>query len=316
MKKTIATLIALTCACICLARERSFAPTATYKFADRDTCSLFLDYYAPAEGSETSIDGVRKPLVMFAFGGGFTQGSRDDRYFLPWIKMLSDNGFGVVSIDYRLGLKGSGAAGINPRFIKLLHNAISIAVEDLFSATNFILDNPDLFDADPGSIVISGSSAGAITILQAEWDICNSHESAKVLPEGFNYAGAMSFAGAIFSKEGGIRYAKAPCPTLLLHGTDDQMVQYRQLWFFNLRFAGTDVITRTFEKEGYNYNTLRFDGNGHSISAAMVENFPEEMRFIEANVMKGEKRIVDALISDPAIKEPKWSRSGFKSIYE
>lgn len=313
--KTIATILALVCSTVCLAQERSFTPTATYKFADRDTCQLFLDYYAPASGSETSIDGVRKPLVMFAFGGGFTQGSRDDKYFMPWIKMLSDNGFGVVSIDYRLGLKGSGSAGINAKFIKLLDNAISIAVDDLFSATNYILENPGLFD-EPDKIVVSGSSAGAITIMQAEWDICNSHASAKVLPEGFNYAGAMSFAGAIFSKEGGIRYAKEPCPTLMLHGTADQMVQYRQLWFFRLRFAGTDVITRTFEKEGYNYNTLRFDGNGHSISASMVENFPEEMRFLKANVMKGDRRIVDALVSDPAIKEPQWSRSGYKAIYE
>jgi carboxylesterase type B len=43
--------------------------------------------------------------MIFVFGGGFVRGSRDHEGYLPYFKFLNDNGFDVVSIDYRLGLK-------------------------------------------------------------------------------------------------------------------------------------------------------------------------------------------------------------------
>ena len=33
-------------------------------------------------------------------------GARNEDYMLPWYKMLTDNGYKVVAIDYRLGMKG------------------------------------------------------------------------------------------------------------------------------------------------------------------------------------------------------------------
>ena len=50
----------------------------TYKFADRDTCSLYLDIWRPAQDAVRSIDGKEKPAVLFVFGGGFVMGSRND----------------------------------------------------------------------------------------------------------------------------------------------------------------------------------------------------------------------------------------------
>ena len=174
-----------------LAQEHSITPDGTYLFVQRDTCDLFMDVYNPASGSNTTAFGLEKPTVIFMFGGGFIGGTRDDADYHKWFRQMTENGYRVISIDYRLGLKGSNKVGVAQ--VNVLDKAIHMAVEDLFSATNFILDNADQFGVRPDNIVISGSSAGAITVMQAEYEIANNTAWASVLPAGFNYAGLMSF---------------------------------------------------------------------------------------------------------------------------
>lgn len=296
-----------------------FEPTGTYLFCKRDTCDLFLDIYEPAPGSETHItsDGksLRKPTVIYVFGGGFKEGSRNSAYQKPYFKMLCDAGYGVAAIDYRLGLKNFDQPGVNIQSANALYDAIQIAVEDLFEATAFILDNESQIGINTSSIVVCGSSAGAITALQAEWEICNGHPIASRLPEGFNYSGIMSFSGAIFSREGALRYPVEPCPHFMCHGTADKIVVYNQIAFMKMRFAGTDPITKVFAQNGFCYQTWRFEGNMHEISASLIRNFPEEIRFLEENVIKGVRRNIDATVKDPSIDIPSWARTDYKDLY-
>ena len=274
-------------------------PDATYMYAERDTCELFMDIYEPASGSVRTFEGKEKPTVIFMFGGGFVRGTRDDESYHKWFRQLTDNGFRVVSIDYRLGLKGSDKVGIAQ--VNVLDNAIHMAVEDLFSATNFIIDNADQLGIDPASLIVSGSSAGAISVMQAEYEIANCTSWASVLPEGFNYAGVMSFSGAILSREGKVDFKKETCPVLMLHGTADGIVPYKQIAFFNLGFFGGGKLVDRFEKYGYNYNMYHFIDYGHEIAGAMDTTLDLQMDFIETNVMQGKKRIVEAWISDPDV---------------
>lgn len=274
-------------------------PDGTYMFEKRDDGELFLDVYSPAEGSETSIDGKAKPTILFMFGGGFIQGQRDDASYHKWFKMLTDNGFRVISIDYRLGLKGSNKVGVAQ--VNVLDKAIHWAVEDLFSATNYIIKNADQLDVDPSNLVISGSSAGAISVMQAEYELCNKTKWAAVLPEGFKYAGVMSFSGAILSREGELDYARMPAPTLMLHGTADELVNYKQIKFFNLGFFGGGKLVKRFEKLGFDYNMYHFVGYGHEIAGSMETTFDLQMKFIESNVMKGQRRIIEAWVDDPGV---------------
>lgn len=275
------------------------SPDGTYMFEKRDDGELFLDVYSPAEGSETSIDGKEKPTILFMFGGGFIQGQRDDASYHKWFKMLTDNGFRVISIDYRLGLKGSNKVGVAQ--VNVLDKAIHWAVEDLFSATNYIIKNADQLDVDPSNLVISGSSAGAISVMQAEYELCNKTKWAAVLPEGFKYAGVMSFSGAILSREGELDYARMPAPTLMLHGTADELVNYKQIKFFNLGFFGGGKLVKRFEKLGFDYNMYHFVGYGHEIAGSMETTFDLQMKFIESNVMKGQRRIIEAWVDDPGV---------------
>lgn len=283
----------------CLTASAQITPDATYMFAQRDTCDLFMDVYDPAEGSQTSINGVDKPAVIFMFGGGFIRGTRDDKNYNSWFKMMSDNGYRVISIDYRLGLKGSNKVGVAQ--VNVLDKAIHMAVEDLFSATDFIIENADQFGVDPANIVISGSSAGAITVMQAEYEIANKTAWASVLPEGFNYAGVMSFSGAILSREGKVDYKVVPCPTLMLHGTSDELVPYKQIKVFNLGFFGGGKLVERFKKFGLNYNMYHFVGYGHEIAGSMATTFDLQTKFIETNVMQKKMRIVEAWIDDPNV---------------
>ena len=212
---------------------------------------------------------------------------------------MTENGYRVISIDYRLGLKGSNKVGVAQ--VNVLDKAIHMAVEDLFSATNFILDNADQFGVRPDNIVISGSSAGAITVMQAEYEIANKTAWASVLPAGFNYAGVMSFSGAILSREGKVDFKNEPCPTLMLHGTSDKLVPYDQIKVFNLGFFGGGKLVDRFKKYGLNYNMFHFVDYGHEIAGSMGTTIDLQIKFLETNVMQKKMRIVEAWIDDPDV---------------
>lgn len=284
---------------ITLAQVHSITPDGTYLYAKRDTCDLFLDVYEPLKGSETAAYGKEKPTVIFMFGGGFINGTRDDVDYHKWFRQMTENGYRVISIDYRLGLKGSNKVGVAQ--VNVLDKAIHMAVEDLFSATTFILENADQFGVKSDNIVISGSSAGAISVMQAEYEIANQTKWASVLPAGFNYAGVMSFSGAILSREGKIDFKNDPCPTLMLHGTSDELVPYDQIKVFNLGFFGGGKLVERFKKYGLSYNMYHFVDYGHEIAMSMETTLDLQIKFLETNVMQQKPRIVEAWISDPDV---------------
>lgn len=137
--------------------------------------------------------------MIFAFGGGFKGGDKADKGYVPYFEFLARNGFVVVSTDYRTTLKNLDPSKVSSPmdFIAALQHAIDTAVEDFYDATGFVINQSSDWNIDVEQIVASGSSAGAITVLQAEYDLCNGHELAKRLPAGFNYAGVISYAGAV-----------------------------------------------------------------------------------------------------------------------
>ena len=298
-RRILLTLISILCFGFISTAQDFLFPTETYLFAKRDTCDLFLDVYNPAPNSQTYFEGEEKPTIIFMFGGGFIRGERNNESYNKWFRQLTGNGYRVVSIDYRLGLKGSTKVGVAQ--VNVLDKAIHMAVEDLFSATNFIIENAAELKINPENIVISGSSAGAIAVMQAEYEIANRTSWSSVLPEGFNYAGVMSFSGAILSREGKVDYKTTPCPTFMLHGTADELVPYEQIAVLNLGFFGGGKLVKRFEKYDLNYNMYHFIDYGHEIAGSMDTTTDLQFRFIETNIMQGKKRVVNAWVSDPDV---------------
>lgn len=285
----------------------------TLKYAQKDTSALYMDIYRPAEGSVTEIGGCVKPTILYVFGGGFMEGNRRDGTAVEWFRDLTGAGYRVVAIDYRLGLKGVRGVTAS-EFTALLDKAIHIAVEDLFSATSYLIEHGDELDIDPSNIVVAGSSAGAITSLQAEYEICNRTSSSAMLQEDFNYAGVMSFAGAVLVKKGSLEYARRPCPIMMLHGTDDDLVPYSEIDYAGYSFCGLDPLAKVLAKNGFDYRAYRYAGNNHTVAGFMHYTLDLQKSFLERNVMSGQKLNVDALIEDPSM--PHYPSGGTDDLYE
>jgi predicted esterase len=304
MKRIILILAGL-CTAFALSGQ-NFA--GTYMFEKRDTCDLYLDVYTPTPGTDTVVgengETIKKPTVVFIFGGGFILGSRNDPFYLPWFKLLNDNGYGVVSIDYRLGLKGVPIRFDLTHLVdaaKKTQHAVNIGVEDLFSAVKFLIINKDKLGIDPNNLVVSGSSAGAIISLTAEWQICEGSVRTAALPAGFNFTGVMSFAGAIMSDSGKPIYHSAPCPQLMFHGTADGAVNYGKQSFGKRGIWGSDAIAKILAKQGFPYNIYRYTGHSHDMASNLVETWPEQLRFLEQDVVAKKSRTLDATLVDPAM---------------
>ena len=302
MKKTILALTILLSCMTTFAQE-------TYLFAQKDSNALYLDIYRPA------VD-MQKPTILYVFGGGFVKGARNEAYMLPWYKMLKDNGFTVVAIDYRLGMKGYkigkglvGAAKSVHQFVK----SQQMGVEDVFSAVSFLAEHPEL-GIDVHNIVLAGSSAGAIISLACAYAVANGETEG--LPEGLQFKGVMSFAGGLISDKGKPAFKTAPCPLLLLHGTEDKAVNYTYYGAFGMGVWGSSYIASQLKKKGWKYSIWRFEHRAHAVSAYMGYLWPVEKEFLEKNVMQGIPCAVDALVDDPSLpKMEEWSNISVESIY-
>ena len=281
----------------------------TYLFAEKDTARLYLDIHRPTAGSDTLIDGKKKPAILYVFGGGFVMGARNEAYAQKWYRMLNDAGYCVVAIDYRLGMKGYkmgkgliGAAKALDRFML----SQQMGVEDVCSAVSYLAEHPEL-GIDMQNLVIAGSSAGAIISLATTHAIANGQ--AVGLPEGFRFKGVMSFAGGIISRKGAPSFATDPGPILLLHGTLDKAVAYKQFGDGRRGIWGSNPIAKMMQKKGLSYRIYRFEERGHDVAAYMCHLLALELDFLEKNVIQAVPCRIDALVNDPSLPVTKMLQS-------
>lgn len=261
------------------------AQPSTHCFADGKK-SLYLDHYrAEGEGNH--------PCVLFAFGGGFSHGNRADERYMPYFDMLLSQGFDVVSIDYRLGMAYALDPNKNVGVLEgawNMYSSVNYAAEDVLRATKYLLENGDNMGINTDCIVASGSSAGAIAVLQAENYIVNRSRYAKILPSEFNYAGVVAFAGAIYSVLGEPNWKGVPCPTMLFHGNADRNVPYRKATILATGFYGSDYIAEQLHEKGATYYFHSAHYRNHDLALSpLTDNHQEIITFLDKCVLKGEK---------------------------
>ncbi len=268
----------------------------SYVYAVKDSVELGLDVY-----KKDSVDGKAKPCVLFVFGGAFMAGHRNDTVYNRYFHFLADHNYVVIPISYRLGLKN--VKHLSKFDIGPLRKAIDMAVEDVFDATAWIISNAAILGIDTSKIILSGSSSGAITVLGAEYAKRNNKPLASKLPASFQYAGLISFSGALLSFDGKPKYSIKPAPAMLFHGTADKIVPYGKIRFFNKGFFGSSSIAATFKKNKYPYFIYRADGLGHEMAILpMYEHLPMILDFLDQYVNQAKPQEVDIFFNDPTIK--------------
>ncbi len=299
--------------------EDSLIVTDTYVYSPNkgdDRKPLKLDiYYDP-----TFSDVQGKPVIFYNHGGGWN--SYFDRTVCSqgWLRFFAHRGYVCISIDYREGLEYIAKGRYKPESYSLedcIGYASRMALEDVFDATTFFIGIADKYGADINHIVITGGSAGACNSLNAEYLICNDDPLAKEhLPEGFNYAGVMSLAGALQSEgTDDPEWKRTPCPILFFHGAADPLVQPIKITSgdflqplkdagvvngrmtkrafvkepVNTCFSGPDALVQGLEKIGASYKYVRFEGGDHMINLIPYHTHRDVMfDFIERNVIGGE----------------------------
>lgn len=274
MKRIVNIIMLLIAASICT--NASVIPeTYVFKTTEQGD-TLRLDRYP----SQIAASKGKGQSLIFVFGGGFRNGQRDNGYYVPMFKFLARNGIDVFSIDYRLLLKNVWLNDVDSpeKFRDTTLKAIDAAVEDLFAATTFIVNHCEEWGLDPNAIVTSGSSAGAITSLHAEYYICNDLVPQGALPAGFNYAGVIPMAGAICAVEP-LHWVETPAPMLLFHGDADPVVPFDKgviidgvggMW-------GSKAITESLDACGAPYRFHVVRGSGHEIAAFPMVDYKGEI---------------------------------------
>jgi dienelactone hydrolase len=297
MRKLILSLVLTLIATSLMAQD---VKVATYTFAHRGERELKLNIYSTNESVE--------PCLIYIFGGAFVVGSREEPSVIEVYEYFARRGWKVIAIDYRLGLKPLIDEPDVKRsifdFRSMLIDAIDMAAEDLIEATAFVVSNAEVLGVDPAKIVTLGSSAGAITALQAEWAICNEKPMTALLPAGFNYSGVVAMAGAICSPTRTLEWRHSPCPLMLFHGTADANVPYGRQSLFGVSLHGSEAIAESLEESGspyWFYDVVNID---HNFSwRPMYFLRPEIELFAERMAFGGQRLQIHQRVDDTSLPE-------------
>ena len=269
----------------------------TEVFAIEGSDTLRLDRYVGPNATKE-----KQPVVLFAFGGGFRGGDRASTDYHAYFEFLARQGYTVISTDYRTTLKNLDPQQVTGPldFMQALQVAIQTAVSDLYTATHYVIDHAEAWQIDPQRIVLSGSSAGAISVLQAEYQLCHAEEGIPLLPKDFHYAGVVAFAGAI-ADVSAPTWPKQPCPILLFHGDADRTVPYRQATLPDIGgLWGSASIAESLSQTGTSYAFYRIGKAGHEISSTpMQTQLYDILSFLDRQVIRQEPLVIQTAIHAP-----------------
>lgn len=277
--------------CTTLLAQEKEVIKETHTFAIKQSDTLMFDRYYTQSSISSSEPSA---AIVFLFGGAFYTGTRNNREYIAAFEHYAKEGYQVISIDYRLGLKDFDPNSISKlhELSALMYKTIDLAVADLFDATTFIYDRGAEWNIDTDKIITLGSSAGAISVLQAEYYLTNGgHALIEKLPEGFRYAGVMAMAGAIFSDSGKIKWEGEPSPILLLQGDADRNVPYDKVRIFRYGMWGSAQIAKSLSKIYAPYYFYTFYNTDHSIAVSPLDDNREDIDAFISKLALGGQRI-------------------------
>lgn len=259
---------------------------ATYTYAIKGKDTLKLDVYTP----ETIESGKQLPTLLWMHGGGFAGGSRDYKDDAQLCQYAAQHGYIGISISYRLLRKDTkeGFGCDCPKEEKL--KVFKQAVIDYLDAAAFVVANADKLHVDTKHLIAGGSSAGAEGTLNAVFMREHFAEDLEKY-KGVKFAGMFSCAGAVVNAE--YITKENTIPTVLYHGTKDQLVPYASAPHHYcdknkpgyLILDGAEVIVNKLEafETPYYFNIVK--GGMHEVSAIPFADLDKVFGFFQKTVL-------------------------------
>ena len=283
----------------------------TYRFVERDSF-LCLDVYKP------EVPRADNASVLMAFGGGFFSGERNNNQMKEWAQALTEHGFTVISIDYRLGFKDSAAVASHRRLLQLpdlFKYCIDIAVQDCAAAVAWVHSNAGMLGIDPSKLILTGSSAGAITVLQLDYCRANSLPQASALPAGWKPAAVIPYSGGVMCRDSKLKYATDPAPTMLLHGKKDRIVTYKSIGLpFGEKMHGGKKMDKALNRQDIPHWFIRFDDIGHEVANWLPGSIDLFCTFVDLT-LAGRTTTLDATMTDSELKPAAWAQMNMLQLY-
>ena len=294
-----------------LAQTYGLPKCETYVFVERDS-ALKLDVYRPEQPRQD------KAAVMTVFGGGFFSGERNNREMKQWAQALLERGFTVISIDYRLGFKDSAMVASHSKLLQLtglFRFCIDIATEDCAAAVAWVCSNAQMLDIDPSKLILTGSSAGAITVLQLDYCRANSLEQASALPEGWKPAAIVPYSGGIMCHKSELKYATDPAPTMLMHGKKDKIVAYKSFGLpFSSKMFGSKKVDKAMNRQDIPHWFISFDDIGHEVAIWLPGSIDLFCSFVNLT-LEGRITTLDADMTDSNLRPTRWAQMSMIQLY-
>jgi para-nitrobenzyl esterase len=100
---------------------------------------------------------VKKPVMVWMHGGGFTNGSSIESYAYDGRSLSEFGDVVVVSVNHRLNILGTlDLSAYGPQYAQSRYTGTA----DLLAALQWVHDNIERFGGDPGNVMIFGQSGG------------------------------------------------------------------------------------------------------------------------------------------------------------
>jgi acetyl esterase/lipase len=261
--------------------------TYTYTIKGKDT--LKLDVYTP----KNIVIGTKLPTLLWMHGGGFSIGSRDYIDDAQLCEAVTKYGYIGISISYRLLRTHTDTqfGCLCPNEIKM--ETFRQATIDYLDAAAFVVETAEMLNVDTTKIIAGGSSAGAEGVLNSvymkPYFVDNLHKY-----EDVKFAGVLSFAGAVVNANY-ITKTNA-VPSVLFHGTDDQLVPFASAPHHlcdpekpgYIMLDGSKIIAEKLDAFETSYYFKIVKGGMHEVAKIPMDELDEIFKFFEQTVLNNE----------------------------
>ncbi len=279
---------------------------------DSTFIDLKMDIYQP-----TGDNFAHRPLLLFAFPGSFTAGSRLSPDILQLCDNFSKRGYVCASIDYRLGFEGGSDCDTNQ------FKALMRGVQDMKAAVRYFYKDAqttNTFRIDTNQIFIGGTSAGAFIALNYAYgkvDTLSRSEPAWARPAldslggpegnsgnpGYSnkVKGVIDLCGAIADTV----WIMPGDPVLVgVHGTADATVScwydsvYASTHPESLLFGGGDILNR-LNHITLNHSLYLFQGADHVPFILPIPFLPPASAYMDSTVWIVRDFLYQNVVCDP-----------------